>query len=76
MGHQLRPRPERADGPVGIQVTAEQHCLEEQHGRDPDRRRPAEPRQDHLRDHGLDLEEQERAQEDGGSVKKHKVAKL
>jgi hypothetical protein len=49
---------------VRVDVAAEQHALEEQHRRGPHRRRAAEPRQDRLAGHRLDLEQQERARED------------
>jgi hypothetical protein len=50
--------------PVGIGIAAEQQRLIDQHRAVPDRRRAAEPRQCHARDHRLSEEEQERAGDD------------
>ena len=64
------------DGPVRIEIAPEQGCLEKEHGRKPDRGGPSEPGEDHLGDHGLDLEEQEGAQEYGQGKKEHGEAEL
>ena len=57
------PRPQPLRDAVRVRVAAEQHDLEEQHARVPDHRRPAENRQNALRDHRLDDEHQQRAEE-------------
>ena len=50
--------------PMGIGIAGEQQRLVDQHRAVPHRRRAAEPRQRHPRDHRLDQEQQERADED------------
>ncbi|MEO7653597.1 MAG: hypothetical protein ABIZ80_24325 [Bryobacteraceae bacterium] len=52
-----------------VEITAEQQELEEKHARSPDRRRTAEPGQDHLRDEGLNLKQQKGAEENRAGVK-------
>jgi hypothetical protein len=56
---------------VRVEVAEEQHDLEEQHARAPDGRSAAEPRQDHLGNDGLDLEQEERGKEDRCCVEQH-----
>ena len=55
-----------------IGVAGEQRRLEEDEAGRPDGRRAAEPRQDLLRHHRLDEEQQERADEDRGGVEEHR----
>ena len=69
----LPARGQAARGPVGIGVAEEQHRLEEHQADRPHRGRAAEPRQDLLRDDGLDQEQQERAEEDRGGVEEHEL---
>ena len=48
---------------MGVEVAQQQHRLEEAHRRVPDRRRAAEPRQHHFRDHRLHQEQHPGAEE-------------
>ncbi len=50
--------------PVGVRVTAGQDALEEEQDGRPHGGRPAKPGQDHLADHGLNLEKQEGREND------------
>jgi len=50
--------------PVGVPVPQQQHRLKKQHADGPDHCRSAEPGQNRLRDHGLNLKQQECAEED------------
>jgi len=64
-----------ADDEVCVQVSAQQHQLEEQQSRGPHTRGRAEPRQDVLADDRLDLEQQERAQEHRDREQRHRAAR-
>ena len=66
----LAVRREVADDPVRVEIAEQQGHLEEQHAGRPYRSRAAEPRQDHLADQRLDLEEQEGAEENRQPVMK------
>ena len=59
---------------MGVGIAGEQERLEEQQADGPDSGRTAEPRQDRLGDHGLDLEEEEGACEDRGGVDEGEAA--
>ena len=61
---------------VGVRIAAEQGCLEKQHAGVPYGCRAAEPRKNHLGDDGLNLKQQERGEEDGKSVEKHRAVSL
>ena len=63
MNRRLTQRREASDR-VGIGVAAEQQRLIDQHRAVPDGGRAAETRQRHARDHRLDEEQQERADQD------------
>ena len=59
------PSPAKPDRePVRISIPGQQHDLEEENGRCPHRGGAAKHRQNHLADHRLDEEKQERAGED------------
>ena len=60
-----------ADQAMRVEIAEKQHELEKQQGCAPYRGRSPEPREDEFRDHRLDLEQEESAQEDGGRVNKH-----
>ena len=60
----LAARPEPAHRRVGVGVSHEQDRLVEHHRRVPHGRRPAEQRQRHPREHGLDQEQEARTDED------------
>ena len=68
----LRAGCQPAHDDVRVQVAQEQRGLEEHEARRPHRGGPAEPRQDLLRDDGLDQEQQERATEDRQCEKGHR----
>src|SRR5688572_28177491 len=82
-GHQgdvhdnLRLQTPEACETIRVEVSRKQHQLEEQDGGGPDRRRPAEKWQNHLRDHRLEAEEQEcteqqrRLEENSQLVREH-----
>ena len=53
---------------VRVRISGQQGGLEEQHAGGPDGGRASEPRQNHPRDHRLDLEEQERGNKNRGGV--------
>jgi hypothetical protein len=59
----LPPRLEPVAQRVGVEVAEQQGGLEEDHAGVPDRRRPPEQGEDHLADHRLDEEQEERADE-------------
>jgi hypothetical protein len=61
----LPARPEAAAETMGIGVAGEQRALEEHHRGVPHDRRTAEQRQRHAREHRLDREHEERAEEHG-----------
>src|SRR3954451_22284562 len=61
-------------GEVGVGVAGEKERLEEQQADGPNRGRTAEPRQDRLGDHGLDLEEEKCARENRGGVDEGQAA--
>jgi hypothetical protein len=61
---------EPANGPVCIEISYEEHGLEEQHGGDPDSGNATEPRKNHLRNHRLDLEQQKSTQKNSRDIKK------
>src|SRR5262249_813702 len=61
-----------AHDPVGVSVSQQQHELEEHHADRPDDGGSAEPRQDLFREQRLDQEKQERAEENGGGVQRHR----
>ena len=61
--------------PVRVGVAAEQRHLEEEHATGPDRGRSAEPRQDQLGDERLHLEEQKRAEQNGGGEEQRRDAR-
>ena len=65
-----------ARDPVRVGVAQQQHELEEDHAGGPDDGRAPEPGKDLLGEDGLDQEEQEGAQEDGGGVKQHRAFPL
>jgi hypothetical protein len=58
---------------MGVDVAEQQHGLEEDESRVPHRRRAAQERQRHLGEHRLDLEQQPRAQEDGGAEQQQRT---
>ena len=68
MQHELTAGLQIGAGQVGIQITAKQDDLKEEHRRGPHRRAAAKPRQDELADQRLYLEEQERAGEDRDGI--------
>ena len=65
------PSPEPGHRDVGIEIPAEQDGLEEEQGRRPDRRCPAEDRQHQAANERLHREQQERRQADGGGERDH-----
>ena len=67
----LPPRRQRLVQPVHIQVAQQQLGLEEHQAGAPHRGGAAEPGQDHLRHHRLDLEQQEGREEDGEGEERH-----
>ena len=67
----LRARSEPVHGEIRIRIAGEERRLEEDEARGPDGRRAAEPRENLLRHHGLDEEQQEGADEDRGGVEEH-----
>src|SRR5207253_2979059 len=67
----LPSRRERID-PVRVEIPEKQHDLEEQHARAPHGRRPAEPREDHLGDERLNLEQEGGGEEYGERIKQHR----
>ncbi len=68
----LPPRLEPAHDEIAVAIAGEQRSLEEHEARRPDRRGSAEPREDLLRHHRLHEKQQERADEDGDGVEKHR----
>ena len=58
------PRAEPGHGHVAVQVADEEHALEEEQDRRPDRRRPAEDGEHEPADQGLDTEQEEGRQPD------------
>src|SRR5262249_1324863 len=58
-----------AHRPVGVEVTEEQDRLKEKQAGRPDGGRPAEPWQEDLADHRLDLEKQKGARENRHRIK-------
>ena len=64
--------PEFHDDAVRVGIAQQQHRLEKEQAGGPNRGAAAKPRQNHLGDEGLNLEEQERTQEDSQSVKEHR----
>ena len=58
---------------VRIQVAAHQEHLEEKKATGPDARGTSEPGQDVVGEEGLDLEQQESAQENGASVANRQI---
>src|SRR5262249_2044867 len=61
---------------VRVAVAAQQRRLKEQHARAPDRRTPAKPRQDHLGDHRLNLEQQKSGEKDRKREQRHSWSQL
>ena len=59
------------DQPVGISVPARKQDLKKQHHGRPDRRCAAEPGQDELTDHRLDLEKEKGGEKNANSEKIH-----
>jgi hypothetical protein len=64
---------QRAGEQVRVGVAGEQGGLEKHHGDRPDRRRPAEARQHHFREHRLHGEEEQRRDEEGGGEQRRRV---
>ena len=64
-------RGDLVDQQVGVEVAGQQRSLEEEHRDGPHRRRPAQHRQHHLGEHGLDGEQQERREEGRGGEGPH-----
>ena len=58
---------------IRVEIACQQHQLKEQHGGRPDGSSPSEEWQDHLPDHGLEAEEQKRAEQQGGGQKQSQV---
>ncbi len=70
----LPRRLEEAGREMGPRVTGQQHGLEENHRRVPDRRRAAEKRQDHLAQQRLNRKQQKRAEQQRQGIKRNKQA--
>src|SRR3972149_218405 len=68
----LRPRTGPAGGAVRVPIPDQQEYLEKHQASGPHRRRAAEPRYDVAGHQGLDLKEQERAQEDRQREGRHR----
>src|ERR1700733_392417 len=73
MHQHLHARLQEADGDVRVSVSRQQQKLEEEHAGAPHRRRAAEPRQNHLGDERLHLEQQKGAQKNGNGVESHLI---
>jgi hypothetical protein len=67
----LDARLEIASQQVGVEISQQEHHLEEEEAGGPDGGRATKPGQDDLGDDGLHLEEQEGAQQDRGCVEEH-----
>src|SRR5579863_555344 len=63
----LRAGGKTARQDVRVQISEQQSRLKKHEADSPHGRHASEPRQDHLRDDGLDLEQKERAREDRNS---------
>ena len=59
------------DQAVRVEISGQQYELEKKQGCAPHCGRSTEPRKDKFRDHRLDLEQEESAQEDGSRVNQH-----
>src|SRR5688572_1784279 len=64
MDDHLRPQTLEARKAIGVEVSREQHQLKEEDGGSPDRCRSSKKRQHHLRDHRLEAEKKECAEEE------------
>jgi hypothetical protein len=64
----LPARTQAPDESVGVEIAQEKHDLKEEQAGRPDCRGPAKPRQNHLGDQWLHLEQKGRADENGQSV--------
>ena len=60
--------------PVSVTVTCQKRCLKKEHTGRPNRGRTAEEGQNQATHQGLDREQEEGAQEDGGAVQHHQMA--